>query len=384
MLRLLPLYVVAFCGHAGFGLLFPVIPLYAEGLGASLPLIGVAVGAFSYAAALTMIPFGMLSDRLGRRGLMVVGLAMFTVAPLLYVWVQSPMQLILVRVFHGLASAAFIPPANALVVDMSPPERRGEAIGWFTAAIMIGFIVGPVSGGFLLNCCGFNATFYASSAASVLALLLILPWLKGMAGKPEQAQAGDGFRAWLRQRRALGALVAVLFTVFGSGTIVAFLPLHGENISVTASQVGIIITAIYASSALLRAPAGILSDRIGREIVIVLGFVVSALSVASFALLGSFSLFIVAGAAFGAGMGLAMTASFALAADLASLNARGLAMGASNSALQAGLGIGATAMAGVAAAVGFESMFAICGAILAAGVLVTFLLVRSPKRGVLR
>ena len=381
MVRLLPLYAVAFCGHAGFGLLFPVIPLYAQTLGAPVAMVGFAVGVFSYAAALTMIPFGMLSDRFGRRRFLVAGLVMFTVAPLFYVWVSSPAQLILVRVFHGLASAAFIPPANALVVDMSPPERRGEALGWFTSAAMIGFIVGPITGGFLLDCCGFNAAFYASIAASLAALLLILPWLKGMpAALVAAGSEGEGLWVWLRQRRVIGALGTVLFIVFGSGTMVAFLPLHGVGIGVNAAQAGIIITAMYASSALLRAPAGILSDRMGRETVILVGFIMSAAGIALFSVFSSFALLMVVGIVFGFGMGLAVTAGFALAADLASSNARGLAMGAANSSLQAGLAIGATTMGGVASALGFESMFAICGAILAAGLVAVFFLIRRGSQ----
>ncbi len=377
MVRLLPLYMVGFCGHIGISLLFPVIPLYAEEVfGAAVAMVGLVVGISSYMAALTMIPFGMLSDRVGRRAVLMIGLVMFSLAPLLYIVVSTPLQLILVRAIHGLASAAFIPPANALVVDMSPPERRGEALGWFTTVIMMGFIVGPITGGFLLNSYGFNATFYACSFVSLLALLLILPWLRSMPGKPVPMEEGESSWGWLRQRRAVGGLLTVLFIVFGSGTIVAFLPLYGEKIGIMASQVGIIITAIYASSALLRAPAGMLSDKIGREIIILFGFIVSAAAVACFSFLASFPLLMVAGIAFGFGMGLAMTASFALVADLASMNARGLAMGAANSSLQAGLAIGATAMGGVAAVAGFESMFGICGAILAAGLMVVLFLLR--------
>lgn len=376
MARLLPLYLVGFCGYTGFSLLFPVIPQYAEDLGAPLFLVGLAVGTFSYVTALTMIPFGMLSDRIGRRTILVTGLVLFTVAPLFYITVTSPLQLILVRGIHGLASAAFIPPATALVVDMSPPERRGEALGWFTGVAMMGFVFGPITGGFLLNSYGFDATFYACSLTSLLALLLILPWLRSMPGKPAAVEVSESSWSWLWQRRAFGALLAPLFITFGSGTVVAFMPLYGEEISITASQVGILITAIYASSSLLRAPAGRLSDRIGRERVILCGFVISAAAIVFFSLLTSFSSLMVAGIVFGFGMGLAMPAAFALVADLAPLSARGLAMGAANSTLQAGLAIGATAMGGVAAATGFGSMFGICGAIMAAGLITVLFLIR--------
>lgn len=376
MLRLLPLYVVGFCGYTGFSLLFPVIPQYADALGASLSVVGLAVGAFSYVTALTMIPFGMLSDRVGRRSLLVIGLVIYTLSPLLYIVATDPLQLILVRGVHGLASAAFIPAANALVVDMSPPERRGEALGWFTGATMLGFVFGPITGGFLLHSYGYNATFYACSLISLLALVLVLPWVRGMVGRPAQEVASGSSWGWLRQWRAVGALLTPLFITFGSGTIVAFMPLYGEGISITASQVGIIITAIYASSSLLRAPAGRLSDRIGRETVILGGFTISAAALLFFSFLTSFPSLIVAGVAFGLGMGLAMPAAFALAADLAPLSARGLAMGAASSSLQAGLAIGATAMGGVAAATGFGSMFGICSAILAIGLIAVFFLIR--------
>ncbi len=380
MVRLLPLFIVGLCGHIGWSILFPVVPLYADSFGASVAIVGLVVGVSSYVAALTMIPFGFLSDRVGRRVIMVVGLLASILAPLLYIVVSTPLQLILVRGIHGLAVASFIPPANALVVDMSPPERRGEALGWFTTAIMVGFIIGPISGGFLLNSFGFDAAFYACSASALIGLLFILPWLRRMPGKPVPMEAGESSWGWLWQRRAVGGLLTVLFIVFGSGTMVAFLPLYGGTMGITASQAGIIITAMYGSSALLRAPAGVLSDKIGREMVILCGFIISAAAIACFSFLTSFPLLMVAGIAFGFGMGLAMTASFALIADLASVNARGLAMGAANSSLQAGLAIGATAMGGVAAVAGFESMFGICGAVLAAGLIVVFFLVRHGSR----
>ncbi len=380
MLRLLPLYVVGFCGYTGFSLLFPVIPKYADALGASLSVVGLAVGTFSYVTALTMIPFGMLSDRVGRRSLLVVGLVMYTVAPLLYIVVSDPLQLTLVRGIHGLASAAFIPAANALVVDMASPQRRGEALGWFTAATMLGFVFGPITGGFLLHSYGYDATFYACSFTSLLALALVLPWLRSMPERPAQREASGSAWGWLRQWRAFGALLTPLFITFGSGTIVAFMPLYGERISITASQVGIIITAIYASSSLLRAPAGMLSDRIGRGAVILGGFTVSAAALFCFSFLTSFPSLIVAGVAFGLGMGLAMPAAFALAADLAPLSARGLAMGAVSSSLQAGLAIGATAMGGVAEVTGFGTMFGICSAILAVGLIAVLLLIRPSSR----
>ena len=80
---LITLYIIAFVGFAGFSFLFPVIPLYAADLGATVAEVGVIVATISYVTAFFLIPFGMLSDKFGRHKLLVGGLAIFTLAPLL-------------------------------------------------------------------------------------------------------------------------------------------------------------------------------------------------------------------------------------------------------------------------------------------------------------
>src|SRR4030042_145953 len=106
---LITLYIVAFVGFAGFSFMFPVIPLYAAELGATVAEVGVIVATISYVTAFFLIPFGMLSDKFGRHKLLVGGLAVFTLAPLLYPLASNPEQLIWVRAIHGLAAAAFLP-----------------------------------------------------------------------------------------------------------------------------------------------------------------------------------------------------------------------------------------------------------------------------------
>lgn len=377
MISLLPLYVLGFCSYISFTLLFPVIPQYATAFGASVPQVGLVVGIYSYITALTMIPFGMLSDRIGRRTLLIAGLLVYILAPLLYPLVSDVSTLMLVRAVHGLASAAFIPVAHALVVDMSPPQRLGEAMGWYTASTQLSFIIGPMTGGFLLNYFGFNAAFYSCSLIPLLGLLFILPRLRTIPRKPAIEEAVTSPWGWIRQRRAFGALLTPFFITLGSGTIIAFMPLYGVGFGIEAARIGIIMTAIYASSAVLRAPAGRLSDRIGRVPVILCGFLITAVALAFMSFSASFPWLMVAGIFFGLGMGLAMPSSFALVADLSPPGARGLTMGTANTFLQAGLAIGATVMGGVAGATGFGIMFKICALTLVAGLFLIFYLTRQ-------
>ena len=160
---LITLYIAAFVGFAGFSFMFPVIPLYATELGATVAEVGVIVATISYVAAFLLIPFGMLSDRFGRHKLLVGGLAIFTLAPLLYPLANNPEQLIWFRAIHGLAAAAFLPTAIALVIDLTPEAKRGEAIGWYTASLQLGLMAGPITGGFLAEEFGFNAAIMVAA-----------------------------------------------------------------------------------------------------------------------------------------------------------------------------------------------------------------------------
>lgn len=376
-LTLLVSYIIGFVGYAGFSLLFPVMPLYAKSAGASVSQVGLVIAVYSYVAAVTLIPFGMLSDKLGRRTLLIIGLALFAVAPLLYPLATSPEQLILFRAIHGLASATFIPAASALIVDLAPQAQRGEALGWFTASTQLSFVVGPITGGLVLNYYGFDAVFYACSAISLLGLLFLLCRLGDIPQKPTSEAAESSSWKWLRQRHIFGGLLAPFFVAVGSGTIVTYVPLYIRDFGISEVGAGLIITTLYASSALLRAPAGKLSDKVGRKPVILSGLALSAIAIAFTSLFHSLSPLMVTAIFFGIGMGVAMPASFALVADLSSPERRGLTMGMTSSFLQAGIAIGATVMGIVAEISSFEVMFLSCALSLTLGLFLILSLTRG-------
>ena len=92
---------------------------------------------------------GVLSDRQGRRWWLFVGAIFFVLMPFVYQFIQSPEQLILVRLIHGFATAIYGPVTMAMVVEMSPHNRAGR-VGFFSLGRTGGYIVGPALGGFLL------------------------------------------------------------------------------------------------------------------------------------------------------------------------------------------------------------------------------------------
>ncbi|MBL7209977.1 MAG: MFS transporter [Dehalococcoidia bacterium] len=376
---LLTLYSAAFVAGCSLSWLFPVVPLYAAELGAPVSQVGLIVATYSYVTALLLIPLGMLSDRLGLHKFVIVGLAIFALAPLLYPLAANPQQLIIVRAIHGLSAAAYLPAAVALATDLAPAAQRGEAIGWYTMSFHLGLMAGPITGGFMLDRFGFAAAFYSCSAVSLLGLVFVLCRLGTITQPSVVERTRSSSWGWMKQALAFAALLMPLFIAIGAGTLGTYMPLYGQGFGITAAGAGAIITATYASSALLRAPAGRLSDRVGRKPMIVCGMAVTAVAAGFISAFHSLSPLIIVAIFFGIGMGLAMPAGLAVVADLSSAGQRGLAMAMPTCFFQIGLAVGPTAMGFVAEASSFEVMFLACASSLALGLFVILGLMRMGK-----
>ena len=145
---LIILSFTTFFAHTSYSLLIPVMPLYAAELGAPVSQIGLIISIYNYVPALLLLPFGILSDRIGHNKLLATGLVIFAAAPSLYPLATTIPQLFLVRAFHGLAMATYVPAAFASAAELAPANRRGETLGWFTMALQSGMMAGPVLGGF--------------------------------------------------------------------------------------------------------------------------------------------------------------------------------------------------------------------------------------------
>src|SRR5689334_15879368 len=136
----------------------PVLALFAESLGASPERIGLVVAMSTLTGVFLKLPSGALSDIYGRRFLLRVGVIAFGVPPFLYPFVTNVDALIALRFVHGLATAIFAPAALATVADLYL-ERRGAAMGTYTASTQAGALLGPVIGGWLVYAAGFPVTF---------------------------------------------------------------------------------------------------------------------------------------------------------------------------------------------------------------------------------
>ena len=157
---LFPLYLSVFVAVLGFSLVAPIFPLYAIGLGASYSLLGFIISVYGAVQLITQIPIGRLSDRRGRKPLIILGLLAFTVLPPLYIYATNAYLLIPIRILGGIGASAVWPLAMAMIIDKVSSESRGAAMGRYNAAFYSAVAVGPLIGGFLYDRYGLKAPFY--------------------------------------------------------------------------------------------------------------------------------------------------------------------------------------------------------------------------------
>jgi len=136
---------IVFVDMMGFLIVLPLLPFYAEDLGASEIMVGVLISAFAFAQLVTAPFWGQLSDRYGRRPLILVGLILSAASYLLFGLASSVLVLLISRLVQGMG-AGNIGVVQAYVSDAVPPGSRTQALGWVTVASSAGVMIGPAVG----------------------------------------------------------------------------------------------------------------------------------------------------------------------------------------------------------------------------------------------
>jgi len=270
-------------------------PDYAISLGAEIWFLGSFIAAFLIANALLSSHFGSLSDRIGRKKLIQAGLLADVFLGTLTGLIQNWPSLLIVRALNGVATAAVRPAAEASLVDQVPTHRRGEALGFFLTATMIGWFIGPVFGGTIQSLSqtmlglslenSFRIPYFVDSALSVIAIGLVAWKVRETRGhstvkKREETRKEDDVKlaGWvLRSVRVL--YVYTLTNGFAVGFIapvgVLFL---AEMFGATPFQRGVILSVSGFMGILCNFFAGKLADIWGRKPVIAIGSISSRLA----------------------------------------------------------------------------------------------------------
>jgi MFS family permease len=378
-----PLAFLLLCGVGLFAIFSstmsksPVLPFFADFLGATPAQLGFVAAASTYTGIILSIPAGVLSDAWGRKRVLLLAGVVLASAPFLYLLVHTPGQLAAVRVYHGAATAIFGPVALAYVADLAP-VRRGERMGLYSSATLIGRSLAPLAGGLILAKPDAYETVYVvcgMSGLTALALGVALPGRRAQAIAAEAAPtgqpggerkspwrvAGEGLRFALRNRTVLGASLMEAMQYLAFGAVETFLPLYALDHGIPASHIGAILGAQIATIALTKPIMGRLSDTVGRVPVIVAGLVLGALATAAFALSPHIALLAVAATVFGLSMSVVTASTSALAADATHAAHFGSSLGVLSTIMDIGHSSGPVLAGFLVASRGYRSMWGIVG-----------------------
>jgi MFS family permease len=389
--EVLALCAVALLADVIAGIVMPTFSLYAEELGASLVLIGALTTLSGLAQLLSSFPIGVLSDRVGRQRVLLIGVASFVLAMLLFALAPSAWYLVPGRLILGLAMVATFWIAAAYMGDIVAGAERGIAFGLLTTAMGIGFTIGPLIGGQIAEASGTRASYLFAAAvgvAGVAVVLTLLPRSRPASSTPQPSVA-VAIRASLRlarDRNLVAASIASLLTGVGfSGAIAAFFPLYGDEIGLSEATIGAIFAVRAAASAVARLPSGLLVGAIGSRPVLLGAVVLEGVAILGVGLTertaALYLLLAVEGVAFGA----YLTSGHAFVAEHSVAETRGAAIGLYSTAGSLGGTLAPIGLGLIGRALGLPAVFVATAALFGVGLATLAwmsVLTRSAQRGV--
>lgn len=321
----------------------PVLPLFALYLGAGPEAIGFAVGISTVTGIFFKLPSGALSDVIGRKKTMLIGLVVFAVMPFAYLFVRDYQLLIVIRFIHGLATAVYGPVSMAVVADAAG-ARKGEWLSLFSSVTIVGNLLGAPLGGFILNRTpggsgpllgDFQTAYLVSGFAGLMSLILGLGVLKGEKPPEKHNGLGEAYRKFISGIKEVMSdrRIVVTSSMEGLqnmtvGALEAFLPIYAVKVAgLNAFQAGLLWGVQVVITILSKPVMGKTSDKYGRKPLIAAGMVLCALSFGAIPLLKDFYLLAIAAVFFGLGESFVTSSSAALVADVCKEKHFGTAMG---------------------------------------------------------
>ncbi|MEW6574704.1 MAG: MFS transporter [Bacillota bacterium] len=315
--------VVVMLATLGHAVVIPILPVYLKhDLGISASITGVVFGAYAVSETLAKTPIGLVSDRVGRRPVILFGVYISLTVPCLMILANDPFSLVLIQFMSGLGVAAFWPGLAALTADIVAPENRAQAMTVFNMSYLVALGFGPSLGTFVNHAAGSNlAAFYLAAAFLAVASLTGLLSLPRSSSSPAGAEtpakplkkcragAGtatigfargncgsnavsgkkniirkslhwDDLKALYRQPVLAAMLLISLLQQFGTGFLAPTFMLFGcEQAGFTQAEMAQVLLVPAIVIAVLAVPIGRLADRIGKARAIQCAFLTAAVTI---------------------------------------------------------------------------------------------------------
>ncbi len=270
------LWLLVFSASSQIMIISPILPRIGEELGIAESVLGTLVSAYAIMVGTFAIISGPVSDKIGRRRILLLGSGIMTVALLLHHFVVGYYSFLAVRVSAGLAGGILSGAAVAYVGDYFPYNRRGRATGLVMSGMAAGQIAGIPLGILLAGAYGFRAPFYLFAVAMSATWLLIWfrvpqPDVQRTVEPLTVTRAVGNYRELLKRREIASATIAYFLMFMGVSLFVVYLPYWlAEDIGATPSAIATMFVVGGVANVITGPQAGKLSDKIGRKRIIIL------------------------------------------------------------------------------------------------------------------
>ena len=400
--QLFPLCFAVFVSMLGFGLVMPLLPIYARNFGATGIQLGFLTASFALTRVVSTLPGGWLSDRMGRKKPIAAGLLMYSVVMALYGFSQDVNHLILLRSLQGIASGIVWPVISTMIVDIALPRDRAKAFGFYETMHFLGMIVGPGLGGILAGIFDISVPFFVCGGLAFLTTVLVAFTVRetgtSVAGiddphveSDSTAKTFDGKSSksvlqGIRQltpytRIFLGICLARLIIAFSHSLIQPVLSVYAnEVLGISETGIGVLFSIMGVVTLLTTFPLGSVADHTGRKPVLVLGKVFDGVSALLVILSGSFWPLLFVMMLRGLGRGATNPSITAMFSRVVPASKRGRGMGIFNSFQNIGLVVGSSMGGFLFEFYARETPFITCGALSLIGAALVFLMVPEPRQ----
>lgn len=329
----------------GMNLTNSLWPLYIQSLGATVLEVSFVVSITGLAGTLLRLPSGYISDRYGRRKIIILSILLAIGPPLLYTYSSNWEQLIIWGMVYSIAFAFFMPSRMAIVADYTSTENRMRIYSIMNLAFPLGSIIGPTIGGLLEDTYGWNVIFYV---ATVLYLFCLVPSL-GLSKPPistfEEGKKSysEGVKIDLKFFRPLLPFFFLnLFTGLGMGVVSPITPIYlMDKFPVSTAEIGLFISVGFGLTTMLtQIPAGILADKIGRKRFIALCFLLMPLLFILWTRINNLILLLLVQMGINGLWSMTWPASISLLMEYTPRNRRGLSSGLTQTGVMLGFTMG--------------------------------------------
>ncbi|MFQ6075365.1 MAG: MFS transporter [Candidatus Bathyarchaeia archaeon] len=307
---------------------------FATSLEISPAMVGAIIGTSGLVRIFLDMPVGVLVDRVGRKIPGLIGTMLFSVAALVCALARDVYYLVAFQVLQGLSQMFYMAATIVLVSDLSPSSKAGRYMSLWQTGLVLGQSIGPVVGGGLADLYNERAAFWFSfivSIAPITIYLVSVPRRTELTEVTKAPKTGQGTAVLgvLKDKRILGgcfAAFASFFTVIGIRT--TLLPIYGTRLGLDKTSVGVLVGISGAVNTILLLPSGVLSDRLGRRLMLTAGLSLFSVSVVGYILSKSFLTLVVPSVLFGVASAIVGPSRIVAVTDYAKPGEKGTAMGA--------------------------------------------------------